>query len=1021
MKKTLFALLAASLTTFALAQESFFDSYVFHNWNAFGTLSGTTATDIIQTKDGYIQIGTYEGLVRFDGITFTPIKRSKDNDVSFVSVRAMLEDSRGYLWVGSNDEGLQRLSWTEENKDYTTLNGLPNNSVRALCEDKKGNIWVGTAAGVVYITPDGKLLTPQFEAGTVSKGIIASSLLCDSAGRIWLVTANERGLFVFDDGIFRTRPELDVFGDYFVTSITQDSKGTFWISMGDLGFVKLNNGTIERLKTGTKLDHTPCATVFMEENGNIWFGTEKGLVVYTDGKYTEYSGLGLTTANINKIIKDRESNIWFATDRNGVGKMTEAKFHVFHTETVVNALAEGKSIGRKNQMNSIIWLGTDKGLLCYRNEVQVENDLTKFCKGLRIRDVTTCENGDILVSCYTKPGQIKYESKTGKITTWSKDEGLAGNKVRVAIETAPNELYIGTTTGLTIIHADGSMKTLKQTDGLENEYVMALYKDEDGIVWIGTDGGGIFLMKDEIIFSHLTSEDGLAGNVIFKISKEKDGRYWICSGSGITRCGKINEKTGKPASFFTINSETGLGTDSVFQAIIDTSNIVWMTSNHGISSVPLQEIIEVENKKRQTLNTKFYNRDDGLDSDGPTSTSKSIHDKYGRLWFTMVDGVSVYDPLHVKENPIMPLVHIESVSVDNVEYKNSRGEIILKPGTKRVDIKFTGLSFDAPERISFTHQLTGFDDRFTEPAPERVVSYTNLKPGRHIFYVNAINGDGNISEQEAAKLFVQKPYFYQMPLFWVIMAIILVGTLVTAFMIHEQAQRREKLKLEAMVKLKTADLKREKDNSDRLLRSILPDKIADELKGGEIHAIGENFDDATLLFSDIVGFTNVSSGHTASEIVTALNDLFSRFDDRAKEMGVEKIKTIGDAYMAACGIPSPNPDHAKIMIEFAKAMYRDLAEYNKTASIQFNLRIGLNCGPVTAGVIGRTKFIYDVWGNTVNVASRMETAASPGGIRVSENVYEHLKDEAESLGIKFSEPIECNIKGKGLMTTYDIL
>ena len=115
MKKTLFALLAASLTTFALAQESFFDSYVFHNWNAFGTLSGTTATDIIQTKDGYIQIGTYEGLVRFDGITFTPIKRSKDNDVSFVSVRAMLEDSRGYLWVGSNDEGLQRLSWTEEN------------------------------------------------------------------------------------------------------------------------------------------------------------------------------------------------------------------------------------------------------------------------------------------------------------------------------------------------------------------------------------------------------------------------------------------------------------------------------------------------------------------------------------------------------------------------------------------------------------------------------------------------------------------------------------------------------------------------------------------------------------------------------------------------------------------------------------------------------------------------------------------------------------------------------------------
>jgi len=105
------------------------------------------------------------------------------------------------------------------------------------------------------------------------------------------------------------------------------------------------------------------------------------------------------------------------------------------------------------------------------------------------------------------------------------------------------------------------------------------------------------------------------------------------------------------------------------------------------------------------------------------------------------------------------------------------------------------------------------------------------------------------------------------------------------------------------------------------------------------------------------------------------------------------------------------------MVEFAKGMLEDLAEYNKNAKIHFNIRIGLNCGPVTAGVIGKTKFIYDVWGNTVNVASRMETAANPGGIRVSEAVYEHLKDS----DIKFSEPIECNIKGKGMMTTYNIL
>ena len=212
------------------------------------------------------------------------------------------------------------------------------------------------------------------------------------------------------------------------------------------------------------------------------------------------------------------------------------------------------------------------------------------------------------------------------------------------------------------------------------------------------------------------------------------------------------------------------------------------------------------------------------------------------------------------------------------------------------------------------------------------------------------------------------------------------------------------------------ELAAEKDKSDQLLRAILPDKIADELKY-DIHSVAEAFPDVTLLFSDIVSFTKVSSNHTASEIVSALNDLFTRFDERARVMGVEKIKTIGDAYMAACGIPTSNPDHARIMVEFAKGLYLDLADYNKNAEIKFEMRIGLNCGSVTAGVIGKTKFLYDVWGDTVNVASRMETACRPGEIRVSQSVYEHLKDS----DIKFSQPMECEVKGKGAMITYEII
>ncbi len=1005
-------LLAALLfCRIASAEDSFFDNYVYQNWNAFGTLNGTSTTDVFQTKDGYINIGTYEGLARFDGVTFTTHKRSKNNDLAFVSVRAILEDSQGNLWLGSNDEGLQKIS-KEGKKLFTTQNGLPNNSIRALAEDHKGNVWVGTAAGVVYITPQGRMINAQFEAGTISKGIIATSLYCDDGGTMWLLTANERGLFHFDDGIFRTRRELDVYGNYLATAICQDKEGAFWAGLSDIGLLRIHDGKLEKVQSGTILDSVATTCAFVADDGTVWFGTEKGLVVYRKGRFHEYSGSSLDSAKINKIISDREGNIWIATDRNGIGKLTLGKFKIMKLGVAVNSIAEDR--------HGTVWAGTDTGVRCYRDDSEVQDAITSFTEGLRVRDVYAARDGSLLVSCYSAPALLHYSD--GTIKSWTKDSGLAGNKVRVAIETRSGDIYAGTTTGLSIIHADGSIRNFKQADGLENEYIMTLYQDTTDTIWIGTDGGGIYLMKDEQIIAHLTSEEGLAGNVIFKITQELDGAIWICSGSGITRCPALDSVSGIPSAFQNINSDNGIETDSVFQLTPDSTNNLWMTSNHGISSAPFMDMLDMADGKRDSISVKFYSKNDGLDSAGPTSTAKSMTDRYGRVWFAMVDGIAIYDPEKNQESAVMPLVRIESVTVDNELlidnklFSSPQEEIILKPGTKRVDIQFSGISFDAPERIRFTHKLTNFEDEFSEPSTSRTMSYTNLTPGKHTFLLNAINGDGFYSTQAETVLFVQKPYIYQIPAFWIALAALLFGGIFLTVYHKEQRMKRENLRLEQMVQLRTSQLKTEKEKSDQLLRAILPEEIANELKD-EVHSIGQNFDDVTILFSDIVGFTSTSSGHSAEEIVGALNDLFSLFDVRAQKYGVEKIKTIGDAYMATCGLPTPNKRHAEVMAAFAKGMLEDLAQYNKTASIPFNIRIGLNCGPVTAGVIGKTKFIYDVWGNTVNVASRMETAANPGGIRVSEMAYQHLKDS----GLTFSAPIECNIKGKGLMTTYDIL
>ena len=994
------------------ADNSFFDNYVYQSWTTFDTLNGTTTTDVIQTKDGYINIGTYEGLARFDGVNFTTHKKTADNGLTFVSVRAILEDSNGTLWIGSNDEGLQRID-DEGKKTYTIQNGLPNNSIRALAEDKKGNVWVGTAAGVVYIDPKGHMIAPQFDSGTVSKGVIVTEIFCDSAGRVWLLTENEKGFFLFDDGIFRTKPELDVYDNYFATSICQDLKGAFWVGLGEKGIFHFTNGKIENVKTHTILDTYSTNSSYAAADGKIWFGTEKGIVVYDNGNFYEYNSTSsLANAKINKIISDREGNIWIATDRSGIGKLTQGKFKMKRLNCSVNGITEDRT--------GNVWVATDTGVVSFRNDSRFENTLTEFTKEIRVRDISVGRSGNIYVSCYTSPGFVRY-TPDEKLRAWTKESGLAGNKVRVSVEGKDGRVYVGTTTGLSIIRPDGRIKNFKQVNGLENEYVMALYEDAKGVVWVGTDGGGIYLIKDEQIISHFSSEDGLAGNVIFKITQDASG-YWICSGSGITRCPDFDSTSGIPKKFQNINSENGIGTDSVFQILTDSTRRLWFTSNHGIASTSYNDISDVAKGKIPKVNVKYYNKNDGLDSDGPTATAMSTVDRYGRIWFTMVDGIAIYDPVKVKENRVMPLVKIETVGVDNKIILDNTlisvkpETILLQPGTKRVDITYSGISFDAPERIKFTHKLTNFENVFNAPTSARIMSYTNLKPGKHTFLVNAINGDGFYSNQAEAVLFVQKPYLYQIPAFWIILLILFLCTIGLIFFLKQQRILRENARLESMVRTRTAELNLEKEKTDELLHAILPAEIARELKDG-IHSIGNNFDDVTILFSDIVDFTKTSSGYTAAEIVDALNDLFTLFDQRAQKEGVEKIKTIGDAYMASCGLPTPNHNHAKVMIKFAKGMLDDLAEYNKTAKIKFNIRIGLNSGPATAGVIGKTKFIYDVWGNTVNVASRMESAANAGGIKVSQATYDHLKNS----NIKFSRPIKCDVKGKGVMTTYDVV
>ena len=746
--------------------QSFLADYVSKIWTTEDGLPGMSITTVLQDQKGYIWIGTYDGLVRFDGVEFTTFSRSVDPKFDFASARSLYEAEDGTLWVGHNDEGVTTISPDGQINKYTMNSGLPNNKINAICEDHSHNIWLGTASGICYITPLGEIVIPNGLVELGQEKILVSEFYCDNAGRMWITTGNKGEFFVYENNKLQYFDGIKKVENPAVKCITQDDTGAFWFGMDSHYVVRIKNA--EETVYDIKHDHhdaTGVTEIIQDKKGNLWFGTDSGITILHNSTYSYFDKRnGLSDDIVSDIMEDREGNIWICFDRGGLQKVSRAKFSTVTMNTSVNAICEDTE-------RQLTWLGTDSGVAFYKDNQFVENKISELTKGYRVRHIEKTADNEILICSYSdEPLICVYPND--EIKKWRAKDGIA-TKCRVAIKTSFGDYYVGTTSGLSIIHKDGSVRVLTRNDGFENHYIMWIFEDDKARIWVGTNGGGVHVLKDEKIIKHYSTnsdEGSLAGNVIFKIVKN-NGSIWIATGTGLSKY--IEEKD----SFVNFTSRNGIGTDSVFQMICDYTGTVWMTTNKGIFSAALSEMEELAAGERDKISVRYYGAPDGLITSGVTSTSLSAKDSLGRVWFTLVDGFTIYDPAKAEQKASSPMAEFQEYTIDGVTYEYKGEDIIVPPGATRLSIKFTALSYISPENTRFRYMLEGFEKKYSDWGAARTVSYTNLKPGNYSLVVMTKNADGAIS-LPASITVIKQPYIWQ-KLWFVITAIIFIALLVS--------------------------------------------------------------------------------------------------------------------------------------------------------------------------------------------------------------------------------------------------
>lgn len=986
---------------FLAVSQTFAQQYNFKRFSVEEGLPRSGVYCLLEDSRGYLWIGTEGGgLARFDGRDFKTY--TVGNGLPDNTIRSLFEDAEGNIWFGTNGHGLGKF----DGKFFTTYteeNGLSNEYIRCITQGLDGDIWIGTFGGGInrlHFEADSLSVTVfDKQEGSIKHDRVRAAMR-DSNGILWFGT--DEGLCSTDGKNWTCFNDSSGLSHKRVLVLYEDKLQNLWVGTQS----GINKKTVDGFVSYSVEDglaHERIRGITQDEKGNMWFGTQNGVTRF-DGKnfisFTEKNGL--SNDRIRYIISDRSGNLWFGTFFGGICRFSGEEFIHFTEE---DGISSNQVLSVFSNHDGDIWLGTLEGITELKPQPngtwEVEqNPLGNAFKDRSINTIVGAPNGEIWFGS-DEGIFIKNKKKISRLKT---DGSFLTENVKAIHFEVGGHLWVGSDQGVTRFEKTEKGYQFDQyhsNPNINESEVSSIIEDGKGRVWIA------YLSSQFVIFNgveFLTPELPETLKDVSALKEDRNGFMWIATeGGGLFKYNVINT-TFNREDFEHYGSNDGLSSSDIHQLVFDEEENLWAGTAFGVDQLLLNNRSEVKDIKHYGMSEGFVGTE--------TNENASCLDNNGNLWFGTIRGATVYNPKAKRKQLVENKLHITDVTLGagNSNWEKSeltngtQGYFRLPVGLRlpysqnSINITYSGIDLRAPDKIRYEWKMDGYNDGWSGLADGRTIPLPNLPAKKYVFMVRSQNNDGVWNENPTTFEFTVLPPIWQT--WWFIsLAVLLVVLLIWGIVkLNQKRLLADKVRLQKKVDERTVELRHEKDRSDALLLNILPSETAEELKSTGYASV-RYYEKVSVLFTDFVGFTTITEGISHEQLVRSLDEHFRMFDEVMDKYGIEKIKTIGDAYMAAGGIPTKTDTNPHSVVAAGLEMIHQLQILNdakeRRGEKAWQLRLGIHTGSVISGVVGKNKFAFDIWGDAVNTAARMESSGDVMKVNISGSTYELVKDYFE--------------------------